>query len=227
MFFERLHQLGSRADRLLMYPSKFELSENGTDSQSWESGLLRKARDEYNVKLKPIEVVQRDNADGTWAESYTKLLAFNQTQYDRLLQLDSDANLLQTMDELFLLPPFPLALPRAYWLGNTSDKLSSCLLLIRPSTFEFGRILKAIDAAGDTEFDMEILNNLYGDHALILPHRPYVMITSEFRYKNHKDYMGSEEEPFDPEKILQEAKYIHFSDWPMLKVKASSQLLRT
>lgn len=31
----------------------------------------------------------------TWAESYTKLLAFNQTQYARVLSLDSDATLFQ------------------------------------------------------------------------------------------------------------------------------------
>lgn len=64
MLFESLHRLGSRAERLLMYPSRFEVSANGTDGQSWESGLLRKARDEYNVKLKPVEVVQRESQDG-------------------------------------------------------------------------------------------------------------------------------------------------------------------
>ena len=31
----------------------------------------------------------------TWTESYTKLLAFNQTQYDRVLSLDSDSTVLQ------------------------------------------------------------------------------------------------------------------------------------
>jgi len=31
----------------------------------------------------------------TWTESYTKLLAFNQTQYDRVLNLDSDSTVLQ------------------------------------------------------------------------------------------------------------------------------------
>ena len=34
-------------------------------------------------------------AEPTWAESYTKLLAFNQTQYERVLMLDSDATLLK------------------------------------------------------------------------------------------------------------------------------------
>lgn len=182
---------------------------------------------------------------GTWAESYTKLLAFNQTQYARVLQLDSDSIILQvclwiinngrpladpvrqTMDELFFLPPVPLAIPRAYWLNHRDNILSSQLLLIQPSNFEFARISKAIDAAGSKEYDMEIVNKLYKDSALILPHRPYNMLTTEYRYKNHKDYMGNEEEPFDPERVLKECKFLHFSDWPMPKVKASDQLLRT
>ena len=32
--------------------------------------------------------------------------------------------------------------------------------------------------------------------------------------------MGSEEEPFDPEEALKEAKVLHFSDWPVPKVKS-------
>ncbi len=31
----------------------------------------------------------------TWAKSFTKLLSFNQTQYERLIHLDSDATLLR------------------------------------------------------------------------------------------------------------------------------------
>lgn len=32
-----------------------------------------------------------------WAKSYTKLLAFNQTEYDRVLNLDSDATISQVI----------------------------------------------------------------------------------------------------------------------------------
>lgn len=131
------------------------------------------------------------------------------------------------MDELFFLPPVPLAIPRAYWLNHSDNILTSGLLLIQPSNFEYARISKAIDAARSKEYDMEILNNLYKDSALILPHRPYIMLTTEYRYRNHKDYIGSEEEPFDPESVLKEVKFLHFSDWPMPKVKASGQRLRT
>ena len=63
MLFEILHRLGSKAERLLMYPSGFKISGSGSGEESKESLLLRKARDEYNVKLSPIEVVQRSSND--------------------------------------------------------------------------------------------------------------------------------------------------------------------
>ncbi|KAL8758812.1 MAG: hypothetical protein Q9199_001223 [Rusavskia elegans] len=131
------------------------------------------------------------------------------------------------MDELFLLPPVPLAIPRAYWLNASDRVMSSQLLLIQPSDFEYARISKAIDAAGPNEYDMDIITNLYRDNALILPHRPYNMLTGEYRnVGSHKAYMGSEEEPFDSETALKEVKYIHFSDWPMPKpwITASSDV---
>lgn len=63
MLFEILHRLGSKPERLLMYPSEFRVSGAGMDDESKESLLLRKARDEYNVKLQPIEVVRRNSND--------------------------------------------------------------------------------------------------------------------------------------------------------------------
>ena len=54
MLFESLYHLGCKPDRLMMYPSTFSL-----DSDKTESRLLTKARDEYNVKLKPIDIQRR------------------------------------------------------------------------------------------------------------------------------------------------------------------------
>jgi hypothetical protein len=65
MLLERLHHLGSRADRVLMYPEKML-----PDPETWDDGgfqdaeLLIKARDEYGVKLKPIQVQHRETVDG-------------------------------------------------------------------------------------------------------------------------------------------------------------------
>ncbi|PWY74496.1 nucleotide-diphospho-sugar transferase [Aspergillus sclerotioniger CBS 115572] len=212
MLFETLHRLGSKADRFMMYPAEFS-----TQGDSVEAKLLRKARDEYGVTLAPIKVQSRNTADTTWAQSYTKLLAFNQTQYDRVLSLDSDATVLQAMDELFLLPPSPVAIPRAYWLNFDDRVMSSQLMLVQPSAVEFSRIEQSIAAAGSKEYDMEIVNDLYRDSACILPHRPYNLVTGEFRSKNHTAYLGNSQELWDPAEVLRETKFLHFSDWPVPK----------
>ena len=123
MLFESLHRLGSTANRLLLYPSYMtdSIGEVGSkeagEVTSDDGSILRRARDLYGVKLKGVEVISKDGmgvtrwlilsglerlmglttgaAELTWAESYTKLLAFNQTQYERVLALDSDATLLK------------------------------------------------------------------------------------------------------------------------------------
>lgn len=51
IFFESLHRKGSRASRLMMYPSKFSVGSNTTEGQ-----LLLKARSQYAVNLVPVEV---------------------------------------------------------------------------------------------------------------------------------------------------------------------------
>ena len=54
MLFESLHRLGCKPDRLMMYPSHFSIGDNSTESR-----LLLKARDEYRVILKPIDVQRK------------------------------------------------------------------------------------------------------------------------------------------------------------------------
>lgn len=240
MFFEALHRLSSRADRVMMYPSRMLGSD---DDDSSDARLLIKARDEFKVKLIPITVQHRDNADSkrlslfsstkhdstlmitltdiitlaTWADSFTKLLAFNQTQYSRVLSIDSDSILLQEMDELFLLPSVPVAMPRAYWLYPDKEILSSQVVLIEPSEVEFTRIMDKVNLASKDDYDMEIVNYLYRNNALVLPHRPYDLLTGEFRGDDHTKYLGSDVETWDPTAVYNEAKLVHFSDWPIPK----------
>lgn len=61
MLFEILHRLGSKADRLMMYPSHFNPEEQ---PNSTEGRLLLKARDEYGVKLSAIEIQHKNEGDG-------------------------------------------------------------------------------------------------------------------------------------------------------------------
>ncbi|KAJ6003617.1 hypothetical protein N7522_006417 [Penicillium canescens] len=224
MLFETLHRLNSKPDRVMMYPMEFSLDENDAEPVG---RLLRKARDQYNVQLVPIQVQSRISGDATWAESFTKLLAFNQTQYDRVLHLDSDSTILQNLDELFFMPPCPLGLPRAYWLNPDERVQSTGLLLIQPSHFELRRVMAAINNASLSEYDMEIVNTLYKDSALIVPHRPYMILTGEFRGEIHTKYLGNDQEVWDPDKVLREAKFLHFSDWPVPKpwIKAPQEVM--
>ncbi len=126
------------------------------------------------------------------------------------------------MDELFLLEPAWIAMPRAYWLGFEDRILSSQLLLLQPSDYEFDRVMNATDEAGDNDYDMDILTMLYQDSAMILPHRRYDLLTSEFRGDDHQKYLQDLQQQWDPDAMLKETKYIHFSDWPLPKVCKNS-----
>ncbi|KAK2627524.1 hypothetical protein QTJ16_003490 [Diplocarpon rosae] len=216
MIFEALHRLGSKADRLLLYPSDYSATDSISDTP--ERRLLLKARTEYGVKLVPITVQHEESASypgPNWSDSYTKLLAFNQTQYSRLLVLDSDSTILQSMDDLFFLPPATAAMPRAWWLDYPF--LSSHIMLIQPSAYEFSRVEDAIKEARLGVYDMEIVNKLYGRDCVVLPHRRYALLTGEFRAVDHSKWLEAGSEVWDPEEVRREANFVHFSDDPLPK----------
>lgn len=68
--FDILHRLNSKADRLLIYPSDYEL-DGDPETESPHSCLLRKARDLYDVKLKAIAEQKRNCADGKFGRRTT------------------------------------------------------------------------------------------------------------------------------------------------------------
>ncbi|KAJ3937886.1 uncharacterized protein N0V96_012094 [Colletotrichum fioriniae] len=199
-----------------------------TSGNTKDASLLIHARDTYGVELVPITVQHRKGSDPTWAESFTKLLAFNQTQYNRVLSIDSDSTLLQNIDELFLSPPATVAVPRAYWLYPEKKIVASHIMLVQPSVAEFARIVEKVDHAGKEEYDMEIINDLYKDSAMILPHRPYALLTRSFGGDHQDYYLGNGNEVWDAVTVYNEAKYLHFSDWPMHKpwLKSSDSLVK-
>ena len=65
---------------------------------------------------------------------------------------------------------------------------------------------RGIAAAGGSDYDMEIINNLYKDNAQV------------FHWTNHTNYLGDPDGHWDPEAVLKEAKFLHFYDWPIPKV---------
>ncbi|KAK5725934.1 hypothetical protein LTR15_004124 [Elasticomyces elasticus] len=208
MIFTSLRTLGVRADLLMMHLEDWSV---GNDTVS---GRLLLQAVELGVRLAPVRVQHLEGGDSTWADSFTKLLAFNQTQYKRVLHLDSDGTVFSLMDELFFLPSAPVAMPRAYWLEEHTRVLSSQIVLIEPSAKEFDRILDSLQHRTSQQFDMEIVNDLYGDSCFIIPHRQYDLLTGELKPDDHSKYLGSSDETWDVQAIMNETKFVHFSDWP-------------
>lgn len=156
-----------------------------------------------------------------WDESVTKFLAFGLEYYDRVIALESEITLLDSLDELFLLPHTPVAMPRAYWTDSKPWPLSTTLMVIEPSLDELEKFKKRMLEGGDPmlvemhRFDMEVINERFEESALVLPHRPYALRTAEFRRHDHSDYLGGANETWDAEKVYKEGKIVQFSDRPL------------
>ena len=241
LVFDSLKRLGSRAERVLLYPKQWDTYVASNTDRT--SQLLTIARDEYNVNLMPIGLLGQDGAttpgeglssESSWDASITKLRAFDLTPWKRVLHLDADITLLKNLDHLFLLPSAPVAMPRAYWADvpapdpNLSQPwpLTSLLLLLEPSRAEFSMLLDTlrewrtnpnVTSHGDgKKYDMDLLNYQFGSSALVLPQRPYALLTAEFRKTDHTAYLGPSRK-WDAQAVFDEAALVHFSDWPLPK----------
>ncbi|OJZ83266.1 glycosyltransferase family 8 protein [Aspergillus luchuensis CBS 106.47] len=226
--FDTLQRLGSRAQRVLFYPENWDVLVD--DDRDRDSQLLAMAQEKYNVLLVPIDVQMVKAGSGpseSWDKSISKLLAFGETEFERVIHIDSDVSVLQNMDELFFLPPSQVAMPRAYWELPDIKQLSSLLIVLQPSYKEWYALMDKAQAisygqvdsnvSSRVRYDMELMNERYADSALVLPHRQYGLVTGEFRKDDHRAFLGNEHEEWDPEKVLAEAKLVHFSDWPLPK----------
>jgi hypothetical protein len=239
MVFESLQKLGSKADRVLLYPQEWMSKRDDKTAL-----LMQVVQQKFGVKLEPIQLLSADGDEvespGTlddpssdWDLSVTKIRVFDLVQYDRVLHVDSDITLLQHMDELFLLPKTPIAMPRAYWSDGEplSWPLTSLIMLAQPNPYEVSAMMDALHEwqtqpgyAASKKYDMDLLNWRFGTSAMVLPHRPYAMLTAEFRSHDHSTYLGSRNGhaldsrgKWDPDAALKEAKLVHFSDWPLPK----------
>ena len=80
------------------------------------------------------------------------------------------------------------------------------MILLQPFQFESKHVSTAISNVGSNDYDMEIMINLYKTSALVIPHRPYILLTGEFHATTHHAYIGNAEESWDPLKSLKEAE---------------------
>lgn len=95
MLFARLVELKTKARKVLIHPNDWIIEDDSAIAR-----MLRKARDDYGAALHPINVLRSNDQEPTWADSYTKLLVFNVTQYEKVLYIDNDGMVLQVSSVL-------------------------------------------------------------------------------------------------------------------------------
>lgn len=116
-----------------------------------------------HVKTRHVSVLQ--GAAGGHQESLTKLHIFNQTQYDRIVYLDSDMIVERNLDHLFSLPKAALAWTLSHWMDVNWG--TSCFMVIEPSEELFARLMETYAKASAqkmTAFDMDVINLAFRKH---------------------------------------------------------------
>ncbi|KAJ4328349.1 N-acetylglucosaminyltransferase [Fusarium piperis] len=115
----------------------------------------------------------------------------------------------------------PVAVPRAYWLNEKNTEiakqvLGSHVMLIEPNMARYKKIINEALQSGD--FDMEVINHMFKDSAMILPHRRIALLTGEFRSEDHSKYLApGEDEEWNAIGEVSRSVLVHFSDWPLPK----------
>lgn len=214
--FYRLERFGSEYDQVLIFPEKW------TEGDSKEAKAIRNIQTALpKLGLRPLRLLTTQKGDITWAKSLTKFHAFNLTDYTRVLAFDSDSQILNNMDHYFLAPMAALAVPRAYWLNDkdaaiADQVLGSHVMLLEPNEARYTKIVDEALSSGD--FDMEVINHLFKDSVMILPHRRLALLTGEFRAKDHRAYLApDEDDDWNAMAEVSRAYLVHFSDWPLPK----------
>ncbi|VVT46225.1 uncharacterized protein SAPINGB_P001108 [Magnusiomyces paraingens] len=295
MIFEQLQRVGSRAQRVLMYPEEWnqpgffdpptdpagpgygfkeEIDEEAHEKAQEEEVLkaqenkapnrfkrdiddsvfdqssmahnveylLKVAVMKYNAILKPVKTAKLESVDPALSYSFTKMHIFNQTEYDRVLFLDSDGSVRRNMDHLFLLPSAPVATTKQYWVypsdsdgddGFNADssvdkdlasfiKLNTHMELVEPSASVFNYILKFLSESmsggnsnlrGNNEYEGDVFNKLFKDDAMVFPHYGITILTNELRNVDSEHRQYvGKFGKWDASQIFNKTLYVHFSD---------------
>ena len=121
---------------------------------------------------------------------------------------------LQSRDELFLLPSTLFAIPRAYWLG-IDDPIKNQLLdhIPRPLEFPNPCVFKNDPVKIPSE-GLKWRSLISCTKIASLPFHNDNMFPSRrnFRVENRSSFLGKSVEPFDPDLILDDASFVHSSE---------------
>ncbi|SCU93583.1 LAFA_0F17172g1_1 [Lachancea sp. 'fantastica'] len=123
VLFRKLKNLNTRA-KLVALVSRDMLESENSEKQQSSKLLLDKIVQvsPQQVVVKVVDSIVKPTDLTPWSKSLTKMLVFNQTEYERVVYLDSDAQVSNSMDELFFLPPYvQFAAPLTYWSLSRDD----------------------------------------------------------------------------------------------------------
>ncbi|KAK4229837.1 glucose N-acetyltransferase [Podospora fimiseda] len=215
----RLTFHGVKHDQVLIYPKEWDDEMKGKHNYR----MMQSVRKDHHrdLKFRPSELLISTKGETTWGAALTKLHAFELTEYSRVLAFDSDSLILRNMNHYFQAPRAALAVPRAYWLTEkdsniTNQVLGSHVMLLEPNKGHYRRLVEEAKTSGN--YDMEVINHMFKDSAMILPHRGLALLTGEFRLEDHSKYLaGDDDDTWDPVAEAASAYMVHFSDWPLPK----------
>ena len=140
-----------------------------------------------------------DNKVPYYTDVLLKLVAFRLHQYipslTRVLILDSDQIILQSLDHVFSLPATDLAAPRAYWQGATG--FTSAFLLVTLSDRLWNRIDLGLKTINHDTYDMDLLNKMFAETVMLLP-GDYCTLNSQWETNTIPNWWQGSEPPRDP-----------------------------
>ncbi|CCE64566.1 hypothetical protein TPHA_0I00600 [Tetrapisispora phaffii CBS 4417] len=128
IMFQSLITHGTQAKLLLLISPEL-LDPNSESSIEYNTVALiehikKLNTDEENpqIIIKSVDTILKQNDSTLWKNSLTKLAVFNQTEYDRIIYMDNDAYLTDSLDELFFIPDYiKFAAPLTYWFLSEKD----------------------------------------------------------------------------------------------------------
>lgn len=114
---------------------------------------------------------RKNSGTNTAEKGLMKLAAFRMHQMDRSLKrvvvVDADTFIYQSIDALFGLPDVDLAAPRAYW--DSRGGLSTGLMVISLSDRVWKDVQAAVEELQMGEYDWHVVNRLFNETALTIP----------------------------------------------------------
>ena len=153
-----------------------------------------------NATVIPYEPPPLDASNVPYYEDVLlKLVAFRLHQYipslKRVLILDSDQIILQSLDHVFSLPATDLAAPRAYWIGPSG--FTSAFLLVSLSDRLWNRMDLGLKTIKHDTFDMDLLNEMFAQTVMLLP-GDYCTLNSQWETNSIPNWWRGSEPPRDP-----------------------------